>query len=77
MGMTVSPQALLIGPERLRAIDAHGIDVEALSIGYSEIFHRWVMQSSVGLMGRGGACVPTLRLARLHLRVRRTTHGRW
>jgi aminocarboxymuconate-semialdehyde decarboxylase len=32
MGMAVSPQALLIGPERLRAMDAQGIDVEALSI---------------------------------------------
>jgi aminocarboxymuconate-semialdehyde decarboxylase len=30
--MTVSPQALLIGPERLRAMDAQGIDIEELSI---------------------------------------------
>ncbi len=32
MGSTVSPQALLIRPERLRQMDAQGIDVEALSI---------------------------------------------
>jgi aminocarboxymuconate-semialdehyde decarboxylase len=32
MGSTVSPKALLIGPERLRAMDTQGIDVEALSI---------------------------------------------
>lgn len=32
MGTQVSPQALLIGPERLRQMDAQGIDVEALSI---------------------------------------------
>jgi aminocarboxymuconate-semialdehyde decarboxylase len=32
MGSKVSPEALLIKPERLRAMDAQGIDVEALSI---------------------------------------------
>ncbi len=32
MGSEVSPEALLIGPERLRQMDAQGIDVEALSI---------------------------------------------
>ena len=32
MGITVSPQALLIGTERLRVMDAQGIDVEALSL---------------------------------------------
>jgi aminocarboxymuconate-semialdehyde decarboxylase len=32
MGSKVSPQALLLGPERLQAMDAQGIDVEALSI---------------------------------------------
>lgn len=32
MGGKVSPEALLIRPERLRAMDAQGIDVEALSI---------------------------------------------
>jgi aminocarboxymuconate-semialdehyde decarboxylase len=32
MGSTVPPEALRIGPERLRQMDAQGIDVEALSI---------------------------------------------
>ncbi|MGQ4809153.1 hypothetical protein NKDENANG_02555 [Candidatus Entotheonellaceae bacterium PAL068K] len=32
MGRQVSPEALIIGPERLRQMDAQGIDVEALSI---------------------------------------------
>jgi aminocarboxymuconate-semialdehyde decarboxylase len=32
MGSKVSPEALLIKPERLRQMDAQGIDVEALSI---------------------------------------------
>lgn len=32
IGSKVSPEALLIKPERLRAMDAQGIDVEALSI---------------------------------------------
>lgn len=32
MGMTVSPEILRIGPERLPQMDAQGIDVEALSI---------------------------------------------
>jgi aminocarboxymuconate-semialdehyde decarboxylase len=32
MGMTVPPEGLLLGPERLRAMDTQGIDVEALSI---------------------------------------------
>jgi aminocarboxymuconate-semialdehyde decarboxylase len=32
MGSKVSPEALLIRPERLRQMDAQGIDVEALSI---------------------------------------------
>jgi aminocarboxymuconate-semialdehyde decarboxylase len=32
MGSKVSPEVLLIGPERLRQMDAQGIDVEALSI---------------------------------------------
>ena len=32
MGMTVEPEILRIGPERLPQMDAQGIDVEALSI---------------------------------------------
>jgi aminocarboxymuconate-semialdehyde decarboxylase len=32
MGSTVPPEGLHLGPERLRAMDAQGIDVEALSI---------------------------------------------
>jgi aminocarboxymuconate-semialdehyde decarboxylase len=32
MGSTVPPEGLDLGPERLRAMDAQGIDVEALSI---------------------------------------------
>jgi aminocarboxymuconate-semialdehyde decarboxylase len=32
MGMKVPTEGLLMGPERLRAMDAQGIDVEALSI---------------------------------------------
>jgi aminocarboxymuconate-semialdehyde decarboxylase len=32
MGRQVSPQALVVGPERVRQMDVQGIDVEALSI---------------------------------------------
>jgi len=32
MGRNVSPQALIMGPERVQQMDAQGIDVEALSI---------------------------------------------
>jgi hypothetical protein len=32
MGLKVSPEALLIGPDRLQVMDAQSIDVEALSI---------------------------------------------
>jgi aminocarboxymuconate-semialdehyde decarboxylase len=32
MGSTVPPEGLDLGPERLRAMDTQGIDVEALSI---------------------------------------------
>jgi aminocarboxymuconate-semialdehyde decarboxylase len=35
MGSKVSPEALRIGPERVRQMDAQGIDVEALSINPS------------------------------------------
>ena len=32
LGLTVKPSALMMAPERIRAMDAQGIDVEALSI---------------------------------------------